>query len=203
MLTLATAASAFMVSPAGLRVAQPAVNSPVMAMPGGVTGAVIGGAAVYAVDKLILNKESPKFNEDGSLAPVTKDDVTKAQKLWADSIASISKVYLDGGDFVGAAGDAAGKLYGYGKGAVLFKPTKATNNPFRATPESAMSYFVGAKAMENPKYEGEDAGFAINGGSGWKSVTFNNHQIELYGAVAHAMGRLRLHGRDDWRQGPR
>ena len=86
MLTLATAASAFMVSPAGLRVAQPAVNSPVMAMPGGVTGAVIGGAAVYAVDKLILNKESPKFNEDGSLAPVTKDDVTKAQKLWADSI---------------------------------------------------------------------------------------------------------------------
>ena len=94
MLTLATAASAFMVSPAGLRVAQPAVNSPVMAMPGGVTGAVIGGAAVYAVDKLILNKESPKFNEDGSLAPVTKDDVTKAQKLWADSIASISKLSL-------------------------------------------------------------------------------------------------------------
>ena len=188
MLTLATAASAFMVSPAGLRVAQPAVNSPVMAMPGGVTGAVIGGAAVYAVDKLILNKESPKFNEDGSLAPVTKDDVTKAQKLWADSIASISKVYLDGGDFVGAAGDAAGKLYGYGKGAVLFKPTKATNNPFRATPESAMSYFVGAKAMDDKKYEGEDAGFAINGGSGWKSVVFNNHQIELYGAVAHAMG---------------
>jgi hypothetical protein len=33
-----------------------------------------------------------------------------------------------------------------------------------------MSYFVGAEAMENAEFEGEDAGFAINGGKGWKKV---------------------------------
>ena len=150
-------------------------------------GAVIGGAAVYLADKFVLNKEV-KFNEDGSLAPVTKADVTKAQKLWADSIASISKVYTDGGDYVAAAGEAAGKLYGYGKTDVLFKPTKATKNPFRATGESAMSYFVGAEAMNDDKYKGEDAGFAINGGRGWSNVVFNNHKIDLNGPTAQAMG---------------
>ena len=112
-------------------------------------------------------------------APVTETEVLAAQKLWAESIASISKVFADGGDFVGAAGEAAGKLYGYGKSNVLFKPTKATNNPFRPDADSAMSYFVGSKAMNNPKFDGEDGGFAINGGKGFsKSVIFTNHQIE-------------------------
>merc|ERR1719393_769333 len=116
------------------------------------------------------------------------EEVEAAQALWADSIASISKVYLDGGDYVAAAGEAAGKLYGYGKCDVLFKPTKATKNPFRPTGEDAMSYFVGADAMKNDKFKGEDAGFAINGGKGWKSVAFDNHQIDLNGPTATAMG---------------
>merc|ERR1711988_602481 len=94
-----------------------------------------------------------------------------------------------GGDFVGAAGEAAGELYGYGHHDVLFKPTKATKNPFRPTPESAMSYFVGAKNFPgSEKYEGEDAGFAISGGKGWKDVKFTNHKIDLNGATALAMG---------------
>merc|ERR1712078_825855 len=115
-------------------------------------------------------------------------EVEAAQALWADSIASISKVYADGGDFVGAAGEAAGKLYGYGKSDVLFKPTKATKHPFRPTAEDAMSYFVGSEAMKNDKFKGEDAGFAINGGKGWKSVDFRNHKIDLNGPTAQAMG---------------
>merc|ERR1719213_1058225 len=81
-----------------------------------------------------------------------------------------------------------GKLYGYGHSDVLFKPTKATKNPFRATAESAMSYFVGAEAMKDNKHKGEDAGFAINGGRGWKDVKFNNHKIDLNGPTAQAMG---------------
>ena len=52
---------------------------------------------------------------------------------------------LGQGDFVTAAGYCAGELYGYGHSDVLFKPTKATRNPFRATGEEAMSYFVGAE----------------------------------------------------------
>merc|ERR1711924_122653 len=64
----------------------------------------------------------------------------------------------------------------------------ATNNPFRPTGEDAMSYFVGADAMNNDKFKGEDAGFAINGGKGWKDVVFTNHQIDLNGPVGIAMG---------------
>ena len=124
----------------------------------------------------------------GSTAPVTKAEVEQAQRDWAAAIAGCSKVYADGGDYVAAAGEAAGKLYGYGKCDVLFKPTKATKNPFRPTGEDAMSYFVGADAMKNDKFKGEDAGFAINGGRGWKDVTFRNHKIDLNGPTAQAMG---------------
>jgi len=151
-----------------------------------VRGAIIGGAAVGLV-KTLLDRQ-PEVSYSTGEADVTEAEVLAAQKLWAESIASISKVYAEKGDYVAAAGDAAGKLYGYGHGNVLFKPTKATANPFRATGEEAMSYFVGAEAMKNDKFKGEDAGFAINGGRGWKDVKFNNHQVELYGKVAHAMG---------------
>merc|ERR1719409_2491980 len=149
-----------------------------------VRGAVVGGAVVGALSKFLTRDKVTTTPG----APVTMAEVTAAQKLWADSIASISKTYLEGGDFVAAAGEAAGKLYGYGHGNVLFKPTKATDHPFRATGEEAMSYFVGADAMKADAYKGEDAGFAINGGSGWKNVDFRNHQIETFGSVAHAMG---------------
>lgn len=116
------------------------------------------------------------------------DEVITAQANWASAIKTVSAVFMEGGDFVGTAAAAASELYGYGHGNVLFKPTKATNNPFRATGEAAMSYFVGADAMDNSKFKGEDAGFAINGGRGWSEVVFRNHQVELMGESAIAMG---------------
>ena len=119
-------------------------------------------------------------------ADVTEKEVKECQAKWANAIKSISKTYLAKGDFVKAAGDAAGELYGYGKCNVLFKPTKATSTPFRPTGEMAMSYFVGKDAAENG-YE-EDAGFAINGGKGWSDVVFTNHQIDYNGPAAVAMG---------------
>merc|ERR1712070_420329 len=69
-----------------------------------------------------------------------------------------------GGDYVGAAANAAGELYGYGHTNVLFKPTKAAEFPFRPTGPEAMSYFVG------------------------KDAVFTNHQVECHGDVAIAMG---------------
>merc|ERR550514_122459 len=89
-------------------------------------------------------------------------------------------VHKDGGDFVGVAATKAGELYGYGKSNVLFKPTKAADYPFRPTAEEAMSYFVGEQNVEG--------GYAINGGKGWSDVVFDNHQIELLGDTAIAMG---------------
>merc|ERR1711966_467216 len=98
----------------------------------------------------------------------------------------ISKVYADGGDYIGAAGTAAGELYGYGHHNVLFKPTKAAEYPFRPTGGEAMSYFVGGKVVDNGY--AEDGGFAINGGKGWASCVYKNHKIELVGGIGIAMG---------------
>merc|ERR1712137_1506821 len=119
-------------------------------------------------------------------ATISKQEVEEVQAAWAGAIKRISKVYLDGGDYVAAAGEAAGELYGYGKTNVLFEPTKAADVPFRPEAADAMSYFVGKDAVDNG-YD-EDGGFAINGGKGWSDVVFDNHQIDLNGNVAIAMG---------------
>merc|ERR1711988_451671 len=119
-------------------------------------------------------------------SPVTEAEVLACQAGWVNAIKTISKTYLEDGDYIGAAGEAAGELYGYGHSNVLFKPTKAAEFPFRPMGEEAMSYFVGGSVVENG-YK-EDAGFAINGGKGWKDVKFTNHQIDLNGGTAIAMG---------------
>jgi len=127
-----------------------------------------------------------------ALAAVTVEDVLECQAKWASAIETISATYLAGkgdltkGDYIKAAADAAGELYGYGHSNVLFKPTKAAEFPFRPTGGEAMSYFVGGNAVTDGY--AEDGGFAINGGKGWKDVTFHNHQIELLGGAAVAMG---------------
>ena len=121
--------------------------------------------------------------------PLTEEEVIQCQEEWARAIESISLAYLRGGHFVSAATDVAEKLYGYGHHDVLFKPTKASKHPFRTTAHEAMSYFVGADNLDNSeKFRGEDLGFAINGGKGWKKVVFNNHKVYIDNNIALAMG---------------
>ena len=122
-----------------------------------------------------------------SAPTVTEADVLAVQAKWAGAIKSISETHKKGGDFVGAAAEAAGELYAYGHHDVLFKPTKAREVTFRPTAEEAMSYFVGANAVESGGIA-EDGGFAINGGKGWKSCVYKNHTISLKADVALAMG---------------
>ena len=112
-----------------------------------------------------------------TMADITEAEVNDLQASWAAAIANISAVHAAGGDFVAAAGEAAGQLYGYGHFPVIFKPTKATNHPFRPTPAEAMSYFVGKEIWDAAGNQGypEDHGFAINGGKGWSDVVFTNH----------------------------
>ena len=119
-------------------------------------------------------------------APLTEVDVAECQRKWAGAIKSISKTFLDKADYIAEAGEAASELYGYGHMQVLFKPTKAAMFPFRPTAGEAMSYFVGGGVTEGGY--AEDAGFAINGGKGWKDVVFTNHAIQLLGDAAIAMG---------------
>ena len=118
--------------------------------------------------------------------PLTETEVVELQKQWGNAIKKISKAYMEQGDYISVAADAAAELYGYGHSSVLFKPTKAAKYPFRPTGGEALSYFVGGSVVDGG-YE-EDAGFAINGGKGWKNVMFANHQIDLNGPVAIAMG---------------
>jgi len=119
---------------------------------------------------------------------VSLEEVKNAQRGWVEAIKSISKVYLEGGDYVALALKYAGELYGYGHGNVLFKPTKAKDVQFRPEAIQALSYFVGADALAGGEGVSEDHGFAINGGKGWSDVMFDNHQIDLNGNIAIAMG---------------
>ena len=138
--------------------------------------------------RIFLHHSSVPFSSASGLllAPLTKEEVLDCQSRWSAAIASISKTYLDGGDFIGEAGERAGELYGYGHGNVMFKPTKASDVPFRPTGGEAMSYFVGGSNVDDG-YD-EDAGFAINGGKGWSKVVFTNHKLVLLGTEAVAMG---------------
>merc|ERR1719145_265714 len=135
--------------------------------------------------RIFLHHSSVPDKGSGSAA-VTKEDVIAVQNAWAGAIKNISKVYKDSGDYVSAAATAAGELYAYGHHKVLFKPTKAAEHQFRPKAEEAMSYFVGCKAVG--KGYAEDGGFAINGGKGWSECLYDNHQIDLNGDVAIAMG---------------
>ena len=126
------------------------------------------------------------LTEASPSAPVTVAEVIEVQAKWAAAIANISKVHKQGGDFIKAAAEAAGELYAYGHSNVMFKPTKAAEYRFRPTAEEAMSYFVGGSVVQGG-YK-EDGGFAINGGKGWASCVYNNHQVSLKGGVGLAMG---------------
>merc|ERR1711907_10655 len=148
-------------------------NTTAAALTGGVVGALVGAFVM---------------KQRVQAASVTKAEVEACQEAWKEAIKAISKAHKDGKNFVEVAETAAGELYGYGHGDVLFKPTKATNNPFRPKAEDAMSYFVGAdNVAEGTGYKGEDKGFAINGGRGWSEVEFKNHNV-VEGAMAVAMG---------------
>jgi len=141
--------------------------------------------------RIFLHHSSVPFAKDPSgkgflLAPLTEEDVLDCQARWAKAIASISSTYANKGGFIREAGQAAGELYGYGYGKVMFKPTKAADVPFRPTAGEAMSYFVGG--FNTADGYDEDAGFAINGGKGWAKVVFHNHKVSLLGTTAIAMG---------------
>merc|ERR1712232_969503 len=136
--------------------------------------------------RIFLHHSSVPYSAGTAGVPVTEAEVLEVQSKWAAAIANISKIHKRGGNYIQAAGEAAGELYAYGYDNVMFKPTKAAEYPFRPTAEEAMSYFVGGNAVEGG-YK-EDGGFAINGGKGWASCVYKNHQVQLKGGVGIAMG---------------
>jgi len=113
-------------------------------------------------------------------------DVLDAQANWANTIKTISSIYLSGGNYIGAASHAEDELYGYGHANVLFKPTKAAKYPFRPTVETAISYLIVASAGQG-SYN-KDVGFAFKGVKGGSNVVFQNRRVEVCGRTAIATG---------------
>merc|ERR1712146_680212 len=96
--------------------------------------------------RIYLHHSSIPYSAAPALpAPVTELEVKEVQSKWAAAIKQISKVHKEGGDYIGAAAEAAGELYAYGHSNVLFKPTRAARRPRRrcrtssAAPSSRMA----------------------------------------------------------------
>lgn len=111
---------------------------------------------------------------------ITQHEIESIQKIWGDRLIQVGKVYAEKGDYVEVAKKLVDGLYGYQQGTVLFKPTRAAEEQFRLTAESAVSYFVGG----NEHYP-EDQGFAL---APWKHVDFQNSGFILEENYAIAMG---------------
>ena len=115
--------------------------------------------------------------EEVKVETITEAEVDEARERWAEAIISIGKASEEGmEEATEKAEEVIETLYAYDEGAVLFKPTKAAELPFRATKEEALSYFVGGDISE-------DSGFALEP---WTDIHFDNHEtiIDTDSAIA-------------------
>ncbi|NEQ41343.1 MAG: hypothetical protein F6K40_36160 [Okeania sp. SIO3I5] len=106
--------------------------------------------------------------------PVTENDVLAAQQSWGQAIVAIGKAENPKAE----AQNTLERLYAYNLGTVLFKPTLASNEPFRGTEKEALSYFVGGGISE-------DKGFAL---APYNNVRFENEGIITHCNTATSMG---------------
>ena len=123
--------------------------------------------------------------------PITKDDLANARKAWGEGLIAISKAYEEGGIDAArpVAEDVLDSAYGYGLGAVLFKPTLASGDQtFRPTRKGALSYFVG-----------HDEDFPLDGGfglKGWREMESVTSAEFIEGEVGMWMGWVILTDKD-------
>ncbi len=118
---------------------------------------------------------------------LTKDKVVAAQKAWGEALVKIAETNRTQGTQAAkkVAEEIIDAAYGYSLGDVLFKPTlTVAPQTFRTTKEGALAYFVG----QNPNFP-NDKGFALKD---WRSVDIENASVQIYGNVAHTMGKVRI-----------
>lgn len=129
---------------------------------------------------------------DNHGAPVVDNNVTlaeveAAQNAWGAALVQIASDFKAGGrDKATATASAVlDAAYGYGHGAVLFKPTLTSGEQtFRTTREGALAYFVGGNSAF-PK----DSGFALNG---WSAYEIRNAAVYINGDMAITQGNVIL-----------
>ncbi len=140
------------------------------------TGAVVAGAAVAGL--LALATPRASADEMATSEAITIEEIETAQKLWGEGIVAIGEAHTAGGDPRSVADEMLDELYAFDHGPVLFKPTKAAEQPFRSSKRDALSYFVTGHIPE-------DGGFALNP---WTDVRFENDTLFIDSDSALAMG---------------
>ena len=116
---------------------------------------------------------------------INQADVEAAQAAWGSAVVAIGKA---GSKAPAVAEKAARSAYAFDLGPIQFKPTLASEQPFRPDLEGTLSYFVSG----NEKYK-EDKGFALRP---WSKVRFDNHTVKMQGNIAIAMGHYYFTGPD-------
>lgn len=110
---------------------------------------------------------------------IQKADIEKAQASWGQAVVNVGKATSFEIAYSRAV-ELVNTHYLLDEDNLLFCPTKAAVQQFRATHEDAVSYFVG----RNEKHP-EDGGFALEP---WSSVRFENTGIVCKGDLGIAMG---------------
>jgi len=119
--------------------------------------------------------------------PIIQSEVDEMLASWGRGLVAISTAYAEGREYAAIAQSVLDTLYGYVDGVVLFKPTIASEIPFRFTETQAASYFIGS-SIGSAAYEEDGAGFATNP---WTAVYFDSEgQTILHGEVALWMGSV-------------
>jgi len=129
--------------------------------------------------------ETISIGESAVFAPITESDILNIQQAWGEGLVAISTAFSNGEDYASVAQDVLDRLYGFVDGNVLFKPTIASEVPFRFTEAEAASYFIGGMVDE-------DEGFAL---LPWTNVEFGDDGqfiISTFGNTALWMGSVFL-----------
>ena len=148
---------------------------------------LLGTILTGCSDKEEPATQKPKENTTTSdpIEPITQAEIEAEQTAWGEGLVSISTAYANDEDYGSIAQGVLDDLYGYKDGTVLFKPTLASDEPFRFTEEGAASYFIGGTIEE-------DTGFALKT---WTDVRFaDDGQFILNGDTALWMGSVFLTG---------
>ena len=139
---------------------------------------VVASAAIMMASGCASGEHAGGHGAHGSHGPITKAEVTAAQREWGDGIVDISRVYAETGDAKARATEHINSMYAYDNTIVLFKPTLASEDQFRGDFDGALSYFIGREGTE-------DTGFAIKG---WTNVRFECEGVHIGSELAMAMG---------------
>lgn len=142
------------------------------------------------VDPLDTAPPAGSPTPSAEINPITIAEITALQQAWGAGLVSIATAYAEGEDYVTVAAGVLDDLYGYAYGPVLFKPTIASEVPFRFTWEQAASYFIGSsvEAAGLEAYEEDGTGFAT---SPWTNVRFGTDGMHIInGETALWMGTV-------------